>query len=254
MRNLFARAVGHLGDETPVLVIFNADVFGSLFVAYCMHSSPSFWATMELMVVDISLMGLSLRDIERARKGLGGLERKVDNGYMWASYHGEVGHISLGGRIPTTLERASIFLEREAQQQGADGSRSSRLLQLTQVPSDQEREGPTLVAKSAAETFIERLKAAGLSGRIYPVAGRRGIVKEVREEAATTYTGSRTLSVQEAEVHSQGAAAAIHGGVSTAPQLRRSCNSTRLLNVQGLKACRGSGDPGVHVGAVLTPH
>lgn len=197
MRNLFARAVGHLGDETPVLVIFNADVFGSLFVAYCMHSSPSFWATMELMVVDISLMGLSLRDIERARKGLGGLERKVDNGYMWASYHGEVGHISLGGRIPTTLERASIFLEREAQQQGADGSRSSRLLQLTQVPSDQEREGPTLVAKSAAETFIERLKAAGLSGRIYPVAGRRGIVKEVREEAATTYTGSRTLSVQE---------------------------------------------------------
>ncbi|KAE8887547.1 hypothetical protein PF005_g24742 [Phytophthora fragariae] len=76
MRNLFARAVGHLGDETPGLVIFNADVFGSLFVAYCMQSSPSFWATMELMLVDIGLMGLSLRDIERARKGLGELEHK----------------------------------------------------------------------------------------------------------------------------------------------------------------------------------
>jgi hypothetical protein len=44
MRNLFARAVSHLGDETPVLVIFNADVFGSLFVAYCMQNAPSFWS------------------------------------------------------------------------------------------------------------------------------------------------------------------------------------------------------------------
>jgi hypothetical protein len=40
-RNLFARAVSHLTDETPKLVVFNADVFGSLFVAYCMQSAPS---------------------------------------------------------------------------------------------------------------------------------------------------------------------------------------------------------------------
>ncbi|EGZ11896.1 hypothetical protein PHYSODRAFT_336389 [Phytophthora sojae] len=66
MRNLFARAVGHLGDETPTLVIFNADVFGSLFTAYCMQSSPSFWTTMELMAIDVCLIGISLRDIEKA--------------------------------------------------------------------------------------------------------------------------------------------------------------------------------------------
>ncbi|GMF54151.1 unnamed protein product [Phytophthora fragariaefolia] len=126
MRNLFARAVRHLGDETPVLVIFNADVFGSLFISYCMQNSPSFVATMELMVVDFCLIWLSLRDIEKARKGLGILEQKVDDSTMWSSYHSAVGHSSLGGRMPTTLERASILLERELQVQ-ADASQSFQL-------------------------------------------------------------------------------------------------------------------------------
>ncbi|EGZ06978.1 hypothetical protein PHYSODRAFT_249988 [Phytophthora sojae] len=64
MRNLFSRAVNHLGDEIPELVVFNADVFGSLFVSYCMQSAPSVWTTVEVMVADIVMMGLALRDIE----------------------------------------------------------------------------------------------------------------------------------------------------------------------------------------------
>ncbi|KAJ8554941.1 hypothetical protein ON010_g9540 [Phytophthora cinnamomi] len=207
MRNLFARAVGHLGDETPGLVIFNADVFGSLFVAYCMQSSPSFWATMELMVVDICLMGLSLRDIEKARKGLGELEKKVDDSYMWSSHHGAAGYISLGGRMPTTLERASILLERESHSQ-ADASRSSQLLELKQalLDADQEREGPKFVTpkvKNAFKTSIaivakDICKTFGEGVRIYPIAKSseiKGVVKEVKEDIRTTE--SRTLSAQD---------------------------------------------------------
>ncbi|KAE8977882.1 hypothetical protein PF011_g23470 [Phytophthora fragariae] len=204
MRNLFARAVGHLGDETPGLVIFNADVFGSLFVAYCMQSSPSFWATMELMLVDIGLMGLSLRDIERARKGLGELEHKVDDSYLWSSHQGAVGYISLAGRMPTTIERASILLEREPQSH-ADASRSSQLLELKRVllDAEQEREGPKLATKETSRTSITTLvkdfrKAFGESGRIHPTANSpevKGIVKEVKEDVRATE--SRTLSVQD---------------------------------------------------------
>ncbi|KAE9032217.1 hypothetical protein PR003_g11174 [Phytophthora rubi] len=196
MRNLFARAVAHLGDETPGLVIFNADVFGSLFIAYCMQSSPSIWTTMELMVVAVCLMGLSLRDIEHARKGLGELERKVDSGYMWSSYHGAVGHISLGGRLPTTLERASILLERETQSP-ANNSRSSQLLELKRMILDdeQEREGPTLVTKITKKSSVghDILRMFGSSARIHPDAEQSG--KKVEED--TRSTGSRTLGVQD---------------------------------------------------------
>ncbi|GMF54147.1 unnamed protein product [Phytophthora fragariaefolia] len=198
MRNLFGRAVGHLGDETPGFVIFNADVFGSLFIAYCMQSSPSFEATLELMVVDILLMWLSLRDIEKARKGLSELERKVDDNAMWSSYHGAVGHISLGGRMPTTLERASILLEREAQSH-VGGSRSSQLLELQRVLSHekQEREGPKLVAlegrKSLNKSIIMMMKDIRNSlRRIYPTDHEvRGVVKELKGDERAT--GSRTL-------------------------------------------------------------
>ncbi|KAL3665127.1 hypothetical protein V7S43_009759 [Phytophthora oleae] len=68
MRNIFARAVSHLGDEIPQLVVFNVDVFGSLFISYCMQSTPSFWTTLEIMVADAVTMGLALRDIETLRQ------------------------------------------------------------------------------------------------------------------------------------------------------------------------------------------
>ncbi|EGZ10080.1 hypothetical protein PHYSODRAFT_338768 [Phytophthora sojae] len=114
MRKLFSRAVQHLGDETPGLVVFNADVFGSLFVAYCMQRSPSTWTTTGIMMLDVVTMAISLRDVAIARKELLELERQLDKAHAWRSYRGEVGHISLGIRMPTTLERASILLDQAA--------------------------------------------------------------------------------------------------------------------------------------------
>ncbi|KAJ8576093.1 hypothetical protein ON010_g3119 [Phytophthora cinnamomi] len=111
MRNLFARAARHLGDETPELVIFNADAFGSLFVSYCMQSSPSIWSTIAITSADVVLIGLSIRDILHCRVGLAELEDQIKNGSVWNYCHETMGYKLLGGRKPTTLERAGIILE-----------------------------------------------------------------------------------------------------------------------------------------------
>ncbi|KAE9118242.1 hypothetical protein PF007_g9002 [Phytophthora fragariae] len=120
MRKLFSRAVQHLSDETPGIIVFNADVFGSLFVAYCMQRSPSTWTTTGVMMLDIITMTLALRDVHNARKELQELEQQLDKAHAWRSYmyHGAVGHISLGRLVPTTLERASILLDQAAEEYG----------------------------------------------------------------------------------------------------------------------------------------
>ncbi|KAE9304790.1 hypothetical protein PR003_g21667 [Phytophthora rubi] len=80
MRNLFARAVRDRGDETPEFVVFNADAFGSLFVSYCMQSSPSIWSTIVIIAADALLVGFCLRDIMRCREGLDDLESEIEHG------------------------------------------------------------------------------------------------------------------------------------------------------------------------------
>jgi hypothetical protein len=189
MRNLFARAVGHLGDETPGLVIFNADVFGSLFVAYCMQSAPSLWSTVVLMTADIVVMGLSLRDIEIARRGLGELERKVDEAFEWNSFHGASRNIRLRGLKMTTLERVSLLLEQEGQSQ-VESARSMQLVELKRVLPLEEH-GPQLVvvdSKKTKPTIIAVMhNVLAPSNQIHPAAGP----KRVRWTSAT---GSRTMS------------------------------------------------------------
>jgi hypothetical protein len=54
----------HFGDEIPGLDVCNTDVVGSLFISYCMQSSPSTWTILEIMTADI-VMDLALRDLER---------------------------------------------------------------------------------------------------------------------------------------------------------------------------------------------
>ncbi|GMF63844.1 unnamed protein product [Phytophthora fragariaefolia] len=113
MRNLFARAARHLGDETPELVIFNADTFGSLVVSTCVQSAPTTWSTFVLIAADAAMTGLSLHDINRCSVGLQQLESEIDTGPIWKRCRETVGHELLVGRTPTTFERASILLERE---------------------------------------------------------------------------------------------------------------------------------------------
>ncbi|GMF35404.1 unnamed protein product [Phytophthora lilii] len=112
MRNTFVKALtGHLHDETPNLVIFNADMFGSMFIAYCMQSTPSVWTTLELMAADFIIIRFSLRDIRSASSGLEELKRELESDFFSRHHIKAVGRI---GWIPTKLtmlERASIILE-----------------------------------------------------------------------------------------------------------------------------------------------
>jgi hypothetical protein len=114
MRNIFAQTVVHLSDEMSEVVVFNVEVFNALFVSYCMQNSPSVWATLELMLVDIAMIILSVRDMENTRHGLKALEQRIDKEKSWSSYCGAMGYADLGGRVPTTLERTRILLEEGA--------------------------------------------------------------------------------------------------------------------------------------------
>jgi hypothetical protein len=118
------------------------------------------------MVADIVLMGLSLRDVENARKGLGELERKVDDACPWNSFHGSVGYISLRGRMPTTLERVSILLGQEMPSH-VDNSRSSQL-ELKRVLPVEEQGPKVVVFDSKKATIAVKHKGSALSNQIYP--------------------------------------------------------------------------------------
>ncbi|EGZ04574.1 hypothetical protein PHYSODRAFT_343126, partial [Phytophthora sojae] len=107
-----AQAVAHLGDEIPELVIFNADVFSSLFVSYCMQSSPSFRTTMALMLADILQIGLSLRDILIARTGLAELEHLVDKKQINMCRSSDVNESTVVS-ASTALTRVSAWMKKE---------------------------------------------------------------------------------------------------------------------------------------------
>ncbi|KAG1694530.1 hypothetical protein DVH05_021334 [Phytophthora capsici] len=132
MRNIFARAVGHLGDVIPQLVVFNADVFGSLFISYCMQSTPSFWTTLEIMVADAVTMGLALKDIETERVKLIELSRRIDDKLIGNSLQSPSNFTALRDHKLTTLERACNLLE---QAQSIKSSSLSSNLELKQESS-----------------------------------------------------------------------------------------------------------------------
>ncbi|KAE9077023.1 hypothetical protein PF010_g23672 [Phytophthora fragariae] len=107
MKNILARTVTHLRDEMPEVVVFNCDVFNSLFVSYCMQNSPSIWITLEIMAFDVVMMAFSLRDATSSRKYLKSLEQKIAH------------QRSLSQKL-TTLQRVSILL--------SDGSKPNNTL------------------------------------------------------------------------------------------------------------------------------
>ncbi|RLN87735.1 hypothetical protein BBJ28_00019041 [Nothophytophthora sp. Chile5] len=69
-RNVFTRTVVHLSDEMAEIVIFNAEIFNALFVAYCMQNSPSIWTTLALMAADFLQLAVSLRDVNISHRSL----------------------------------------------------------------------------------------------------------------------------------------------------------------------------------------
>ncbi|KAJ8578645.1 hypothetical protein ON010_g558 [Phytophthora cinnamomi] len=65
------------------------------------------------MCIDIGVMALSVRDIEKSRVGLKDLERRIDEEKSWTAYCNSINYTTtcMRTRAPTTLERAIILLD-----------------------------------------------------------------------------------------------------------------------------------------------
>ncbi|KAE9282961.1 hypothetical protein PF008_g27523 [Phytophthora fragariae] len=132
MRNVFARTVVHLSDEMPEVIVFNVEVFNALFVSCCMQNSPSFWTTLELMLIDIGMIILSVRDMEKIRIGLKDLEQRIDERKLGSDCN-SIGNASVGNQASSTLERTKILLE-----QGMKSRAKTSSLELVRVASHEE--------------------------------------------------------------------------------------------------------------------
>ncbi|KAG1684672.1 hypothetical protein DVH05_010639 [Phytophthora capsici] len=149
MRNLFARVTIHLSDATPEFVVFHAEVFNSLFMSYCMQTSPSIWTTLQITIADALLTIISLRDIEKARRGLRYLEKCIDKKNGWGSFHSSV----RAGKYlrHTTLDRASKLLQLDENNESVRVSSVADLLRIAsykeEVPRKESRRSLSIMEK-----------------------------------------------------------------------------------------------------------
>ncbi|KAL3669462.1 hypothetical protein V7S43_005855 [Phytophthora oleae] len=153
----------------PETVIFHCDVFNALFVAYCMQNSPSMWTTLEIMFVDIIMMGVSLRELDDTKKSLRDLERRLEQEFNWE------------GRATTTLERASVLLRLR---QNAKPERISSFVELKRVAPivDPILPKPEIISpaktkiKAPARKSVRKIgKKLFVQGMIHPVPRVNGM-------------------------------------------------------------------------------
>jgi len=79
VRAVLAQSVVHLRNELPEIIVFNAELFNSLFVMYCMQNSPSLLTTAGLMAVDFAQSALALHDINHIFKDIKALHTKAND-------------------------------------------------------------------------------------------------------------------------------------------------------------------------------
>ncbi|TYZ57799.1 hypothetical protein PybrP1_012037 [[Pythium] brassicae (nom. inval.)] len=84
IKNIVARASGHLEDYIPEIVAFSVDVFNSLYVSACMQSSTRWLTTSLVMAFDAAQAVLAARDIQRRTTAV---QRWNPSG-MWQSPQG----------------------------------------------------------------------------------------------------------------------------------------------------------------------
>ncbi|KAJ8525838.1 hypothetical protein ON010_g15277 [Phytophthora cinnamomi] len=112
MRNVMARAVPHLNDEIPEVVLMNVEVFNSLFMSYCMQNSPSIWTTLGLIAVDGAQMLLSIRDVEVVIQQLRFLKERVDAEHAHIVFDNSTGTEVTASRRKTILRYTLDILDR----------------------------------------------------------------------------------------------------------------------------------------------
>lgn len=71
--HLFSRKTGGGNEHVPLVVVFNADVVGSLFVAFCMQYKPSLLIATSVAALKLVTAAMSYRDIHAAASKLAAL-------------------------------------------------------------------------------------------------------------------------------------------------------------------------------------
>jgi hypothetical protein len=151
-----------------------------------MQNSPSIWTTLEIMAVDIVMMGVSLRETEATKRSLKDLERRIEHEIDWDSHQHAAGNKKK--RATNTLKRASILLRlrRGVRQE----SRASSFLELKRVathvdailpePPRQKQRKTSFVASArdsvrglSSGQLPRKLLARGSVHAVVPVAGHR---------------------------------------------------------------------------------
>lgn len=233
MRNLFARMADHLKDETPEIVVFNAELFNSLFVSYCMQNSPSFMTTLLITIADVVTMAFSLRDIEFARRGLKCIERNIDKARRWSSLRGRVSYNVSGGRRLTTLERACALLQQEGTETSTRVATMAEIIRIASYHDatlDQPQNHQTDSGQKQASLRVMPKKIFSSSSRSLCYLGQ----SQNRAVVHPTVDESKPADNDLAKVpHSlrytcKGATTSLYGRISHPSQLRRSSDPARL--------------------------
>lgn len=76
----FARKTGDGGEHVPLFVVLNADVMGSLFVAFCVQYKPSLVVVAGLALMKVLLAVMSILDLRSAAVKLAEVRGRAKNG------------------------------------------------------------------------------------------------------------------------------------------------------------------------------
>ncbi|KAK1930474.1 hypothetical protein P3T76_014145 [Phytophthora citrophthora] len=184
LRNLFARVTVDLSDATPEFVVFHAEVFNSLFMSYCMQTSPSVWTTLQITFADALLTIISLRDIENARRGLRNLELRIDRKNGWGSFHSSV---RTGKYLNhTTLDRASKLLQLDENNESTRVSSVADLLRIAsyrEVVPKKEQSSRTLTILEKTVVIPNKVRPTG--GSVHP-DGNHELARNGSSQASIT--------------------------------------------------------------------
>lgn len=104
IKNIVARASGHLEDYIPEIVAFSVDIFNSLYVSACMQSSVRWLTTSLVMAFDVLQAVLAVRDIQQRTTSV---QRWNPSG-IWHSPQGILADVLEICRRPELLS-ASVF-------------------------------------------------------------------------------------------------------------------------------------------------
>jgi hypothetical protein len=155
------------GDECkPLMIVFNADVLGSLFVAFCMQYKPSIFMAVSLATVKLASAMLSFYDVRAATQKLTTLQNRIDE--VRRPKQSRDSHLTL---LVQTANRKKSVMDEVEEIAARYRTCAERVSTTTDTHNHTEVRGPT-------DTFPKMIRSGGwvstvccrlLASRVAPV-------------------------------------------------------------------------------------